>query len=95
VRPLLIHTSPYEEYTWLVRKDALWDSVDHILLNIVEAADREGIPVDAAAELSESALRQVGKNANARGLTDWLSVVRAMNRISLIELLPELGKTPQ
>ncbi len=95
MRPLLVHSSPYEEYMWFLHKDALWDSVDHILLSIAEAADREGIPADAVAELSESALRQVGKTANARGPTDWLSVVRAMNRINLIELLPELDKRPR
>ncbi len=92
VRPQLIALGPCEEYERLLRKDALWECSGHVLLNIAEAADREGIPADATAILSEVALRQLGKGVVMADQDDWMSVVRAMNRISLLEVLPELER---
>ncbi len=84
---------PCDEYERQGAKEPLWQCVSPVLLNIADVADHEGIPVDAIPMLAEAVLRQVWAHVQMHDPSDWLAVVRAMNGINLIEVLPELEKS--
>ncbi len=90
----LLQLSPYEDYLDFLFPGPMAERLGEFILNLAEAADRCGLPVDAVAMLAEPAVQLLRSRAHLAHKDDWPAAVRSMNNFPLEELLPRLEKTP-
>jgi len=88
----LVHLGPYEEYERIIIREPMAERLSDVLLNAAEIANREGVPSDALAILSESLLRELATSTTMTESNDWLAAIRAMNRMSIAKALPDLER---
>ncbi len=90
----LLQLSPYEDYLDFLFPGPMAERLGEFILNLAEAADRCGIPVDGIAMLAEPAVQLLRSRARLAHKDDWPAAVRSMNNFPIEELLPQLKKTP-
>jgi tetratricopeptide (TPR) repeat protein len=88
----LLPLGPYEEYDKLVFAEPLSERLSHILLDLAEAVDVAGLPVDAMSLLAEPAARQLSSKVHMTSKDDWMSAIEAMHDIDIKALIPSLQK---
>jgi hypothetical protein len=90
--PHLINLGPYEDFENLGTNVPLAERLSHLLLDLADAADREGLPVKVVALLAEAAVRRFAVLADMSTEFDWKTALEAMRGIDLNALLPLLEK---
>jgi hypothetical protein len=86
----LLQLGPYEEYDKLVFAEPLSERLSHFLLDLAEAADGAGLPIDALSLLAEPATRQLASRLHMSSKDDWMSAIEAMHDIDMKALIPSL-----
>src|SRR5262249_7949466 len=90
--PHLTNLGPYEDFENLRTNVPLAERLSHLLLDLADAADREGLPVEATALLAEGAVQRFAVLADMSTEFDWATALVAMHHIDLNALLPLLEK---
>jgi hypothetical protein len=81
--PHLVRLAPFEEYENDRMLEPLAERLSDILLDLAEAADRDGFGAQALARLAEPAVRQYSARIAGYGQRDWMSAIERMRSVDL------------
>jgi hypothetical protein len=86
--PHLVPLAPFEEYENHRLLEPLAERLSDVLLDLAEAADRDGVSAQALARLAEPAIRRYSSRIAGYGQRDWMSAIETMRSVDLKTLSP-------
>jgi hypothetical protein len=88
----LMNVPPYEEFADRQTVTPIAERMSDILLELVETADRSGLPIEAVGLLTEHAARQFFAETRNTPKQDWLSSAQALSKLDMSAFVDVLEK---